>query len=96
MAFEILGLLDDPQAWFSKNNKVLPKLSAGGLSTLIETAYPELKGSRDFYSLLGKDLYAKGLIGMDHFNSMMNRSGSFASRTTPLGQEFLKYISFKA
>ena len=34
----------------------------GAISHLVENAFPELKGRRDLYDLIWKDLYSRALV----------------------------------
>jgi hypothetical protein len=68
----------------------------GGLGTILEDAYPELKGKQDFYSLIGKELFAKGITNTESFGGMMSDQGLKAPRLSPLGKQFLAFIEAPA
>jgi hypothetical protein len=54
----ILSMLANPPRWFAANGKSMPQWSiAGSLSQLLTTGYPELKDQREFYDIIGKDLF---------------------------------------
>ena len=71
---------------------VLPGISMGGLSTVLEHGIPELRGNRELYDQLWKDLYARGLVNTDGLHMTMSATGLASRRTTGLGQEFLQFI----
>lgn len=90
----ILTLLADPPKWFSENDKPVPRWSmTSSISQLITTAYPELASERDFYGIIGKDLYQRGLLNSDGFHTMMSGQGALEKRGTRFAEEFLKFIS---
>ena len=90
---KILKLFDNPQDWFSKNNKSMPNVMAGGLSDVLETAYPELINKRALYDLIWDDLSRSGLHSTSGLHTIMSGSGLLANRTTPFGKEFLEFIT---
>ena len=65
----------------------------GSPSQILEQYYPELRGQREFYDLVVRDLHARGLFTLDSLHTMMTANGTFTSRTTKLGDEFLNFIS---
>ena len=69
-----------------------PGMSAGGLSHVLEHNLPELRGRRDLYDQLWKDLYARGLVNTEGLHINMTGNGLASQRTTALGQEFLAFI----
>lgn len=90
----ILSLFADPPKWFAERGKAVPQWSiAGSLSQLITTAYPELQSQREFYDLIGKVLYQRGLMNTDGLHTVMSGHGALAKRTTAFADEFLKFIS---
>jgi hypothetical protein len=70
-----------------------PNMSMGGLSDVLELNMPDMRGRRDLYDQLWKDLYLKGLVNTDGMNTTMSGNGLGQKRTTGLGDEFLKFIS---
>lgn len=89
----ILKFFDDPKKWYEKQNKPLLNLMMGGLSTVLEDSFPDLKGRRSFYDLLFKDLYSRGLTNTDSLHTTMSAEGLYVSRTTDFGKQFLSYIA---
>lgn len=65
------------------------------LSQLVETADPQFKNRRDWYDLLTADLDRAGLTNSvsGALHSMMTPQGVLASRSTALGDRFLRFIA---
>ncbi|MEK6776275.1 MAG: hypothetical protein AABY87_05265 [bacterium] len=62
------------------------------MSRLVENAFPELRGRRDLYDLIWKDLYSRALVTTEHLHTIMDGSGIVAKRTTEIARLFLDYI----
>lgn len=88
----LLALFDNPSAWLRDLGKAMPNLSMGSLSSVLEAAYPELKGRRDFYDQVWRELNGRGLTSTDGLHGMMTAAGAAASRTSELGRRFLSFI----
>lgn len=89
---KLLALFDNPPRFIEKNNVRFGNLSMGSMSHLLETAFPELRGKRDLYDLVWKDLYSRGLVNTDELHTMMTGGGIIARRTTALGRNFIAFI----
>lgn len=70
-----------------------PNMSMGGLSSVLEYNMPEMRGRRDLYDQLWKDLYTRGLINTDGMHTAMSGNGLGQKRTTGMGDAFLRFIS---
>lgn len=90
---KILTFFKNPTEWFNENNKSIPSVYMGSPSQILAEAFDELNGRREFYDLIIKELYTKGLLNIDSVHTMMTSSGVFASRTTDFGTQFIKYIT---
>ena len=90
---KVLEFLDNPREYGAQHGVKFGNYSAGGVSTILEEAIPELKGRREFYDQLVRDLYAKGLLNTDEIgmHALMTDAGMFSSRTTELGKKFLAF-----
>lgn len=66
----------------------------GALAQPLEESYPELRGRRDFYDQITRDLKARGFLNSsdDVLHVMMTGSGLAAKRTTELADQFLAFI----
>lgn len=89
----LLKLFQGPEQWASDNGHQFPSWSMGGISSVIESAYPQLQNQQALYTLVWKELYRSGLFNTDSLGSTMSGSGMLAKRTTPIGDEFVKFIS---
>ena len=69
-----------------------PNMSMGGLSSVLEHNIPELRGRRELYDQLWKDLYTRGLVNTDGLHVTMTGHGLGQKRTTGIGDAFLKFI----
>lgn len=70
-----------------------PGLSMGGLDSVLEHNIPGLRGQRELYDQLWRDLYARGLINTQNMHVTMSGNGLGQRRTTGLGEILLKFIS---
>ena len=89
---KLLDVFNDPPAYIQKHNLRFGSVSMGAMSQLIESAFPELKGKRDLYDLIWKDLFSRALVTTDGLHTMMTGSGIVAKRTTEIGKLFLHYV----
>ena len=71
----------------------VPGLSGGGLSNVLEYHYPELRGRKEFYDQVWRDLYVRGLVRAENMNATRTGRGLTEQQTTPMGVDFLKFIS---
>lgn len=89
----ILDLLDGPGEWGRRNKINFPGWSMGGPSTVLEFAFHDLRGQRDFYDQVVSDLQVRGLISQGSFlHTTMTGGGMMASRSTSMGKQFLRFI----
>jgi hypothetical protein len=89
----LLDLFRDPRGWQAKHDQKFPELMAGGISHIIEHAFPDLAGKREFYRQVGKDLYAAGLINTESLGGTMTWDGILSKRTTDFGDSFLRFVT---
>ena len=68
-------------------------VSIGGLGGVLEHNMPELRGQRDIYDQVWKDLRSRGLLNTDSLHAMMSSQGLGAKRTTEIGDAFLRFVS---
>lgn len=89
----ILNCLNDPRKFCEEKGIKYSCNIAGSKSSMLECANPELKGRRDFYDQIVKDLYYNGLlINFDSLHTNMSENGVFESNTTKMGKDFLRFI----
>ena len=68
---------------------------AGALAQPLEEVYPDLRGRRDFYDQITRDLAARGFLNSspEVLHTMMTGSGMSAKRTTDMADRFLAFIT---
>lgn len=68
---------------------------AGALAQPLEDVFPKLRGQRDFYDQIARDLKARGFLNSadDILHVMMSGSGMSAKRTTETADRFLAFIT---
>jgi hypothetical protein len=70
-----------------------PGLSMGGLENVLEHNIPDLRGQRELYHQLWRDLYARGLLNTENMGVTMSGNGLTQRRTTGLGEQLLRFIA---
>lgn len=92
---QMLAYFAGPKEWASAHGKPLPPYTMGGADAPLQEAMPELKGHRDLMDLLYNDLSRRGLVGGDAntLHMAMTGQGMVEPRITPLGHQFLQFIS---
>lgn len=69
----------------------------GSISQPLEEVYPELRGKREFYDQIMRDLRSRGFINSSadvlHTTMTASTSGMFAKRTTETADRFLSFIT---
>lgn len=90
----ILEFFDDPVEWGRRNGITYPSWSGGWPATVLEHAFPDLTGRRDFYDVIVKDLFVRGLMNTETLRvSFATSEGLFASRTTAMGKQLIDFIT---
>ena len=64
----------------------------GGLSQVLENSFPELRGQREFYDSVWRDLFQRSLVNTEQLHVTMSGGGLTQKRTTRLGDNFLAFI----
>jgi len=92
----LLQFCNDPREFRRQRGTKNSMWSIGGLGTLIEDTFDELKAKQDFYDQIIKELISDGLMqeGM-YMHAGMTENGMYASRTTEIGKQFLRFIILK-
>jgi hypothetical protein len=88
----VLSYLRDPAGWFVRHNIPRPDISMGSRNAILEAALPELRGQPDVYGQVNRELSARGLA-LDTGSGMVSQQALYDLRTTPLGIQFLKFIT---
>ena len=88
----VLHFFDDPEIWGSQHNISYPNWHDGSPANLLESTFEELRGQRDFYDQVVRDLHYRGLMSIDSLHTRMTVRGMFTSRTTEMAKGFLAFI----
>ena len=94
-----IDLIDTFSEWHIRILRVfqapppVPGLSIGGLSDVLERSLPELRNRRAIYDQFWRDLHTRGLVNTEGLHVTMSQSGLSERRTTPLGDQFLDFIT---
>lgn len=84
----ILTLFHEPRkAWKGDSHMTC------ALSHVLETVYPELKGKRDLYDQIWRELKSAGLVTTDSLHGMMTPNGTLQRRTSDIGKKFILFIA---
>lgn len=90
----VLAIFDNPARWMERHHIQNPGWGMGGVSTVLEHCFPELREQREFYDQITRDLQAEGLAAQGQFlHTTMTGPGMLESRTSEIGKAFLKFIS---
>ncbi|WDC83375.1 hypothetical protein PL321_11490 [Caloramator sp. mosi_1] len=90
---KIFTYFRNPREWLNERKINIPQFYTTSPANILEIAFPELKGKRNFYDIIIKDLYSKGLLELESLHTTMTESGALTSRTTEIGNKFITYIS---
>jgi len=91
---KILKFFESPQEWGNKHNITYSDYASGAPSHVLEESFPtELRGRRNFYDQIVKDLYLRGLMNTESLHVTMTVHGMFEPRITDLGKQFIKFIT---
>lgn len=90
---KILKFIDCPRQWFQQVNQTPPSYMAGSISSVLKEAFPELKNQDDLLDLIWNDLNAAGFHRTSGIKTTMSGDGALSDRTTPLGKQFIEFIS---
>jgi hypothetical protein len=91
--FILLYYFQNPKKYGEEHEIKYPDWVSGGMSTVLEHTFPELRGKRELYDKLTYDLFTNGLIGTERLHTTVTGAGMFSGITTTLGNQFLKFIS---
>lgn len=91
--FRILMFLNEPIAWAEKHGVRFPHTLEDYLGETLEIAFPELKGKKDFYTLIENDLDIRELISMGNPRRPIAKVYLPRSFTTDIGKQFIKFIT---
>jgi len=90
---KLLDFINDPREWLQNADITIPNYMGTSIFTIICHAFPELKEHSELVDIIWDDLKVAGFHNTSGIRTTMTGDGALASRTTPLGQEFLGFIS---
>jgi len=90
----MLALFNGPVHWMEQHQIQNPGWGMGGVSAVVEHCFPALRGKKEVYEQVVRDLQARGLIHQGQFlNVTMTGTGMVETRTTDIGKAFIAYVS---
>lgn len=90
----VLTVLDNCEQWMARHGIANPGWGMGGVATVLQHCLPELRGKRDLYDQIVRDLRGEGLtIQGDFLHVTMTGHGMLQSRTSERGKRFIRFIS---
>lgn len=90
----LLQFFVNPKEYGRDHNIKYPEFYMGGLDTVIELTFSDLKGKEKFYVQIIKELISNGLLQPgEYYQGGMSEQGMFASRISDMGKQFLQFIS---
>lgn len=90
----VLSVLDDPVQWMERHGVANPSWGMGAPSAVLEHCMPDLRGQRETYDQIVRDLQSDGLLGQGQFlHVTMTGGGMVTSRTTDRGKKFINFIT---
>ncbi|OEU67006.1 MAG: hypothetical protein BA867_05115 [Desulfobacterales bacterium S5133MH16] len=92
---KLLELFSNPVQLKKIADYLFPHGKPGELPLILEEAFTEMRGERDFYDQFWKDLYSRGLVNIEDLHINRTGSGLTMSRATSIGEDFITYITSK-
>jgi hypothetical protein len=90
----VLSVLDEPVRWMERHGVANPGWGIGGTSAVLEHCLPDLRGQRDTYDPIVRDLQSEGVLDQGQFlHVTMTGDDRVASRTTERGKRFIRFIT---
>lgn len=90
----VLSVLDEPVRWMERHGVANLGWRTGGTSAVLEHCLPDLRGQRDTYDPIVRDLQSEGVLDQGQFlHVTMTGNGMVASRTTERGKRFVRFIT---
>lgn len=90
----VLSVLDEPVRWMERHGVANLGWPTGGTSAVLEHCLPDLRGQRDTYDPIVRDLQSEGVLDQGQFlHVTMTGNGMVASRTTERGKRFVRFIT---
>jgi len=89
----LLKFFENPRKYGETLGVIYPTWTVGGPSIVLEHTFGEMKGRRDFYDQIARDLHNRGLLTSADLHVTMTASGMFGGRASDLGRSFLAFVT---
>jgi hypothetical protein len=89
----ILKYFDNPLAAIQASGNRWDRSGIAQMDEALTLAFPKLHGRKELYTQFYQDLHSCGLTTTPSLGGVMSAQGAVASRTTPLGKQFLRFIA---
>ncbi|MCF2443278.1 hypothetical protein L0657_04860 [Dyadobacter sp. CY345] len=90
----VLYFINDPRKAYDDAGMPIPNYYSASILSALINLYSEFSGEDDLLEIIWSDLSAAGFHRSGSLKTGMTGDGVFSSRTTELGKEFIRYISF--
>ena len=85
-------LWDDPPAWFNARGIPVPQFLSAARTQTVEAGLPEMRGRKDFYTLVAADLGSAGILNAG-LSGLVQGPSLMSRLTTDFGRQFVRFIS---
>ena len=89
----LLKLFEDPERWFTENNRVKPYQTSVSLSQIIASAMPELIANHEILDSIWSDLYQKGLVEVKQLEMILSADSCLSEQNTKFGSKLVAFLS---
>lgn len=89
----LLKLFEDPDRWFTDNNRAKPYQTTVSLSQIVASAMPELIENHEVLDSIWADLYQKGLIEVKQLEMILSADSCLSKQTTKFGSKLVAFLS---
>ncbi|MGU3347519.1 hypothetical protein [Pseudomonas monsensis] len=89
----LLKLFEDPERWFTENNRVKPYQTSVSLSQIIASAMPELIANHEILDSIWSDLYQKGLVEVKQLEMILSADSCLSKQNTKFGSKLVAFLS---
>jgi hypothetical protein len=89
----LLKYADNPTAYAQTQGLSISGSPSQASANVLTKVFPEMNLKMYFYSQIWRDLYSHGLVSTSSLDVLESGAWSMSSRTTPLGKQFIDFIS---
>jgi hypothetical protein len=91
---KVLYFINNPKRCFTDLNKPIPEYYQTSIFSVLKHVYPEFSDQDDLIDIIWSDLHSAGFHRSGSIKSGMSGDGVLSERTTDLGKEFMRFITF--